>query len=77
MEIKEYVKYRKKILTETINNLEVKPHLLIIQVNKDEASNAYVKGKKKDLDLIGARCTHLELSLDISEQELLNVIKMN
>lgn len=77
MEIKEYVKYRKKILTETINNLEVKPHLLIIQVNKDEASNAYVKGKKKDLDLIGARCTHLELSLDISEQELLNVIQMN
>ena len=77
MEIKEYVKYRKQILTETINDLEVKPHLLIIQVNKDEASNAYVKGKKKDLELIGARCTHLELSLDITEQELLNVIKMN
>ena len=50
MEIKEYVKNRKSYLTETINNLEEKPHLLIIQVNNDEASNAYVKGKKKDLD---------------------------
>ncbi|MBE6131294.1 MAG: bifunctional 5,10-methylenetetrahydrofolate dehydrogenase/5,10-methenyltetrahydrofolate cyclohydrolase [Erysipelotrichaceae bacterium] len=77
MEIKEYVKMRKNFLNETINNLEEKPHLLIIQVNEDEASNAYVKGKIKDLSLIGAKCTHLKLSLDITENELLNVIKMN
>lgn len=77
MEIKEFVKLKKQALTDTINNLVEKPHLLIIQVNNDEASNAYVKGKKKDLDLIGARCSHLELPLTISEQELLNVIKMN
>ena len=77
MEIKEFVKLKKQALTDTINNLVEKPHLLIIQVNNDEASNAYVKGKKKDLDLIGARCTHLTLPLDITEQELLNVIKMN
>ena len=76
MEIKEYVKMRKNFLNETINNLEEKPHLLIIQVNEDEASNAYVKGKIKDLSLIGAKCTHLKLSLDITENELLNVIKM-
>ena len=77
MEIKEFVKLKKQALTDTINNLVEKPHLLIIQVNNDEASNAYVKGKKKDLDLIGARCSHLELPLTISEQELLNVIKVN
>ena len=77
MQIKEYVKLRKSYLTETINNLEEKPHLLIIQVNEDEASNAYVKGKIKDLSLIGAKCTHLKLALNITEEELLNVIKMN
>lgn len=77
MEIKEYVKLRKEYLTNTISQLDEKPHLLIIQVNNDEASNAYVKGKKKDLDLIGAKCTHLSLPLDITEQELLNLIKMN
>lgn len=77
MNIKEYVKYRKACLTESINSLEEKPHLMIIQVNDDEASNAYVKGKIKDLSLIGARCTHQSLPLDITEEELLNVIKMN
>ena len=77
MEIKEFVRLRKQYLTNVINELDVKPHLLIIQVNNDEASNAYVKGKKKDLDFIGARCTHLLFPLDISEDELLNVIKMN
>ena len=77
MEIKEYVKNRKSYLTETINNLEEKPHLLIIQVNNDEASNAYVKGKIKDLSSIGARFTHQALPLDTTEEELLNVIKIN
>ena len=77
MEIKEYVQLRKEFLTSTIKKLEEKPHLLIIQVNDDEASKAYVKGKKKDLDLIGARCTHLSMPLNTTEEELLNLIKMN
>ena len=77
MEIKEYVKSRKEYLTNTINKLTSKPHLLIIQVNNDEASNAYVKGKKKDLDLIGAKYTHLSLPLDTKEEELLKLIEEN
>ncbi len=74
MEIKEYVKFRKHELNTIINELNEKPHLLIIQVNNDEASNAYVKGKIKDLSLIGAKFTHLTLPLDITEEELLKVI---
>ena len=75
MEIKEYVKLRKQFLNNMINEMNEKPHLLIIQVNNDEASNAYVKGKKKDLDLIGAKYTHQLLPLDTPEEELLNIIK--
>lgn len=75
MEIKEYVKLRKQFLNNMINEMNEKPHLLIIQLNNDEASNAYVKGKKKDLDLIGAKYTHQLLPLDTPEEELLNIIK--
>ena len=49
LEIKEYVKIRKQYLKDVFEQLNKKPKLLIIQVNNDDASNAYVKGKIKDL----------------------------
>ena len=33
MTIKEYVAYKKALLTDQVNKLEIKPHLLIIQIN--------------------------------------------
>ena len=78
MEIKEYVKSRKLYLTSLINNLEDKPKLIIIQVNEDEASNAYIKGKIKDLNEINALYEHIKLPLDITEAELIsNIDKYN
>ncbi len=74
MEIKEYVKGRKEYLKEQISSCNKAPHLVIIQVNNDEASNAYVKGKIKDLTEINARFTHELLPIDTSEESLINLI---
>ena len=50
MTIKEYVANKKFALQNEINGLTLKPSFIIMQVNEDEASNAYVRGKLKDAD---------------------------
>ena len=67
LEIKEYVKIRKQYLKDVFEQLNKKPKLLIIQVNNDDASNAYVKGKIKDLTSIGAEYIHLLLDVNTKE----------
>ena len=74
MTIKEYVAYRKALLTDQIKDLEIKPHLMIIQINDDPASQAYVKGKLKDCAEVGIRSTHLMLDKEISEEEVLKIL---
>ena len=48
MIIKDYVVKRKAELKEEISKLSEKPCLVIVQVNDDPASDAYVRGKLKD-----------------------------
>lgn len=74
MTIKEYVAYKKALLTDQVNKLEIKPHLLIIQINDDPASQAYVKGKLKDCAEVGIRSTHMLLDKTISEEEVLKIL---
>lgn len=74
MDIKEYVLKRKEELKNEVNSFERKPHLLIIQVNEDEASNAYIRGKLKDSAEIGVNATLNKLPIDISQDDLLKVI---
>ncbi len=75
MEVREYVALRKEEIRASVRGLTKKPRLIIIQLNDDPASNAYVRGKLKD----GA-----ELELDVrldklpestSEEELLLKVK--
>ena len=61
MTIKEYVAQRKLELKEEISHLEIKPHIQIIQINDDPASNAYVKGKLKDAAEMGIEADLLKL----------------
>ena len=74
MTIKEFVAYKKALLTDQIKDLEVKPHLMIIQINDDPASQAYVKGKLKDCAEVGIKSTHLLLDKNISEEEVLSIL---
>ena len=78
MIIKEYVKFRKEELKNEVLKMEKKPHLTIVQVNEDEASKAYVKGKLKDCAEIGVEADLIKLPLDTTEKTLLKVIaKLN
>ena len=76
--IKEYVKNKKENIKNFINENNIKLCLGIVQVNKDPASNAYIKGKIKDCIECGIEYKLFELDETISEDELLSFIdKLN
>lgn len=78
MTIKEYVKQRKEEIKALIEGMERKPHITIVQLNEDAASNAYVKGKLKDAAELGVEATLEKLPIDTSEEDLLAFIdKLN
>ena len=45
MTIKVYVKAKKAEMKDLILNMPVKPKLVIVQINEDHASYAYIRGK--------------------------------
>ena len=61
MIIKEYVKARKVELKDLIAKMDRKPTLVIVQINDDPASNAYVKGKLKDSAELGVEAKLIKL----------------
>ena len=71
MIIKEYVNFKKESLKEEIAKLSPTPHFVIIQVNEDEGSNAYVKGKIKDATEVGIICDLIKLPVTVRQDELL------
>lgn len=78
MEIRNYVEQEKNIMREYVEQLDIKPHLVIIQVNEDAGSNAYVRGKLKDAEEIGINAELIKLPLDCTQDELLKLIdKLN
>ncbi len=78
MEIVDYVKQEKEKLKNEVNELEIKPFFVIIQVNDDEGSNIYINGKMKDAAEVGIEVEREKFELDISEKELLKEIdKLN
>ena len=77
MTIKEYVAQRKLELKEEISHLKIKPHIQIIQINDDPASNAYVKGKLKDAAEMGIDAELLKLPQEETTPEKLQEIIEN
>lgn len=77
MTIKEYVANKKESLKNEINGLARKPHFIIMQVNEDEASNAYVRGKLKDASEIGIVAELKKYPLSISQEDLIKAVKEN
>ena len=54
------------------------PHLAVILVGEDPASQSYVKSKGKDAEQVGSKSTTIRLPEETSEEELLEVIgKLN
>lgn len=78
MIIKEYVKTRKEELKKEIAELNTPVTFVIVQLNEDDASNAYVRGKLKDAAELGVNAELIKLPVDTSETELLKLIdKLN
>ena len=50
------------------------PHLVVILVSEDPASQSYVKGKAKASEVVGIKNTTILKPADISEAELLGII---
>ena len=75
MTIKEYFASRKQEIRDSLFSLEVKPHFVVVQVNDDPASNAYVKGKLKDSAELGITAELIKLPESTSEEKLLRLIK--
>ena len=50
------------------------PCFAIIQVNDDEASNAYIRGKMKDAEELGIKCELIKLNPQTTQAELLKQI---
>ena len=50
------------------------PHLVVILVGEDPASQSYVKGKAKASEVVGIKNTTILKPADISEAELLGLI---
>lgn len=74
MTIKEFVQQEKLRLAEETASFSRPPHLVIIQANDSPASDAYVRGKRKDCEEVGARSTLCLLSPTVSEEELLQKV---
>lgn len=78
MTIKEYIKARKEEIKAEVSAMSKKPNLVIVQLNEDEASKAYVKGKLKDAAELGINAKLLKFPVDMTEKALLKVIaKLN
>ena len=71
MNIKEYVANKKDALKQEIATYETAPHFVIVQVNDDPASNAYIKGKLKDSAEVGINAVLKKFPETISEEDLL------
>lgn len=78
MTIKEYVKARKEEIKAEVAAMAKKPNLVIVQLNEDEASKAYVKGKLKDAAELGINAKLIKLPVETTEKQLLKQIdKLN
>ena len=67
-------------LKSTISNIQKRykkpdPVLYVIQVGDNQASNSYIKGKKKDCEEVGIICKHIKVPENISEVELVSYIE--
>lgn len=66
---KDYIEIKKKELKEEIRHFNRKPVLAVIQIDNDQASNSYIKGKQKDCDEIGIEMRHVNIYSDVAGQK--------
>lgn len=73
--IKDFVKESKSKIKKICEKSRKKIKLTVIQVNDDQASNTYVKGKLNDCTEVGIESNLIKLDQNTSESELISLIK--
>lgn len=63
-----------KQLKKEIQDKQLQPHLVVIQVGDDPASSVYVKNKQKIAEKIGIKSTTVHLKESITEDELITIV---
>lgn len=71
-EIREQVRVEVESLKDTYGAV---PHLVVVLVGEDPASQSYVKAKERACIKAGMKSTVIRKTSDITEEELLNIIK--
>ncbi len=74
MTIKEFVKSRKEELKVEFANYKNAPKFVIVQMNEDPASEAYIRGKLKDGAELGVNVELRKFPMDFSMEQLLKEI---
>jgi methylenetetrahydrofolate dehydrogenase (NADP+)/methenyltetrahydrofolate cyclohydrolase len=74
LEIKKYVENKKVRIAQEVANMVNKPKLVIVEMNDDPASGAYVRGKMKDLAEVGLPFEVKKLATDAGEDKLFSLI---
>lgn len=57
-----------------VADLHYQPGLATVLVGDDPASHTYVRGKRRDAEEVGIKSIHHELSADVTQDELLDLI---
>ena len=72
------LKIKEKIKEEVLNLKHIYnsvPHLVIVQVGNNQASNVYIKNKLKAAEFVGIKATHIQFDETIQNDELISKIK--
>jgi methylenetetrahydrofolate dehydrogenase (NADP+)/methenyltetrahydrofolate cyclohydrolase len=64
-------------LAKSFANLGCVPVLTIIQVGNREDTNAYIRAKKLFAEKLGVKVKHIQLTEDVIQDEVINIIKEN
>jgi len=77
-ELAQEIRTELKDEVKTLNEKNITPHLTVILVGDNPASQSYVKGKKKASAEVGISSEVIELPIDTKEETLLNkIVELN
>lgn len=60
---------------EAVTQLEVQPHLVVVQVEGNQASDVYVRNKQRVCEEVGIKSTMIKLPQETTQQELDTIIE--
>lgn len=62
-------------IAESVKALQVEPHLAVVLVGDDPASQIYVRNKQRDCEECGFKSTEYRLDANVSQSELFELVK--